>query len=288
MALMNNQTFGLTKWWLACALDIVQVDREIFRSTRMREARKKFIAGANVVKAIREWLLAAQVIKKSPENGQYELTNLGRSIKQNDKNLESASTWWAIHLAICFPERNNGAAIKDEPYVSLFNSLDGISKSWISCAELERQIFKKLSSEYAEGSVKPALEGVLNMFNTDQPLADIGLLEIQGKFKSIRLGSPIVSDEVIVHGVAMARSSLFPTRTTVDFMELIKNNVHAYLCLTPEEFRNRIRRLSNSDNWKKYLTYSENANLNSIFFSENLRSMETVLMLLQADKNAWE
>lgn len=288
MALMNNQTFGLTKWWLTCALDIVQVDRETFRSTKMREARKRFIAGTNAVKAIREWLLATQIIKKSPENGQYELTNLGRSIKQNDKNLEGSSAWWAIHLAICFPERNNGATTKDEPYVSLFNCLDSIGKSWISCDELEHQIFAKLSKEYARGSVEPALEGVFNMFNTDQPLADIGLLEIQGKFKNIRLGSPIVSDEVIVHALAMARSSLFPTRTTIDFMELIKNNVHAYLCLTPEEFRNRIRRLSNSDNWKKYLTYSENANLNSIFFSENLRSIETILILLQANKNAWE
>lgn len=288
MALINNQKFGLTKWWLTCALEVVQSDREIFRSGKMREARNKFIAGSNMLKAIREWLLAAQVIRKANENGQYELTKFGMAIKQNDKNLERSSTWWAIHLAICFPDRHNSESTKEEPYVSLFSLLNNMSKGWVSYDELEVQVTNKLSLKYAEESVKSALVGVLNMFRADQPLADIGILDFQKNFNRLRLGSPKVSDEAIVYGLAMARVSLFPTRATVDFMELIKNNVNAYLCLTPDEFRKRIRTISHNDPWRTFFSFSENVNLNSIFFSENLSPMKTLLILLQSEKDSWE
>lgn len=287
MALINNQTFGLTKWWLSCALNTLPKDRDIFRTAKMRDARIKFIAGSNVLKAIREWLLAAQVIQKSQESGCYELTNTGRAIAQHDIALEKASTWWILHLSICLPSRHHEVNIKDEPYSSLFCNLDSISKNWISREELERRVLDVLANEYAQGSVIPSWNGVMNMFAADEPLAEIGLLEIDSTFNRIRLGRPLVSDETIVYGLAKAKVSIFPTRTTIDFMELIKNNVNAFLCLTPDDFRQRLRNISNSSQWKDYFSFSETANLNSLFFSDNINPESTMIMLLKSGKDSW-
>jgi hypothetical protein len=282
MALINNQKFGITKWWLNCALETIQYDREIFRSSKAREAQKKFIAGSSVLKALKEWLLAAQIIQSASERGQYELTKFGRTIKQNDKNLENSSTWWAFHLSICFSERK-------EPYVSFFIALDNIGKSWVSLDSIKNQAAERLSRQSAEESVNSSLTGIVSMFDKDQPLADLGLVDVlqSDRQKSFRLGSPKINDEVFLHGLAMARTNLFATRTTVEFSELIKNNVHTYLCLSPEEFRKSLRSISRKDEWQKYFSFTEAVNLNSVFFSEHLKSTDTLLILLQNAKDSW-
>ena len=270
MALINNQKFGITKWWLNCALETIQYDREIFRSSKAREAQKKFIAGSSVLKALKEWLLAAQIIQSASERGQYELTKFGRTIKQNDKNLENSSTWWAFHLSICFSERK-------EPYVSFFIALDNIGKSWVSLDSIKNQAAERLSRQSAEESVNSSLTGIVSMFDKDQPLADLGLVDVlqSDRQKSFRLGSPKINDEVFLHGLAMARTNLFATRTTVD------------LCLSPEEFRKSLRSISRKDEWQKYFSFTEAVNLNSVFFSEHLKSTDTLLILLQNAKDSW-
>lgn len=287
MALINNQTFGFTKTWLVCALEIVHKENDIFRTSKMREARNKFIVGSNVLKSIKEWLLATNIIQKTKEKGCYELTNFGLSLKNNDAFLENASSWWSIHLAICFSENKNGIDAKNEPYVSLFNSLDSVSKSWVRYDEIQKNIINKFEDTYAKGSLEPAFEGVSKVFKKDQPLAEIGLIESQSGFSKIRLGSPKLTDEIIIHCLAMARNCIFSSRVTVDFDELVKNNVNGKICLSPFELKSHIRRFASNNKYSDYIGYSENANLNSINFGERLQSNKTLIELLQSKQDIW-
>ena len=233
-------------------------------------------------------ILEEHLIQKTKENGCYELTSFGLSLKKNDYLLENASSWWSIHLAICFPERKEGVEAKNEPYVSLFNCLDSASKSWVSYDDIQKKIINNFENTYAKGSLEPALEGVKKMFRTDQPLAEIGLLEHQTVLNKIRLGSPKLTDEIIIHCLAMARKSLFSSRVTIDFDELIKKNVNGFICLSPFELKSDIRRLSASTKYSAYIGYSENVNLNSVHFGDKLQASNTLLELLQSRQDVWE
>ena len=132
MALIGNQTFALSKWWASKTIDIVKVNRNTFSKENRRELRKELIAGDNVVSGIQGWMLAAQLIEKI-KSGEYELTNFARAVYDNDSKFEKSSTWWAVHLSICFSDRK-------EPYASFFLNLDTLSKDWLEWNRLKEKI----------------------------------------------------------------------------------------------------------------------------------------------------
>ena len=64
------------------------------------------------------------------------------------------------------------------------------------------------------------------MFQDDRPLADLGLIEIrkddEDKQIYIRLGSPKLTDQIIIHALAMMRLHCYKMRSGIDFSEIIK------------------------------------------------------------------
>ena len=84
MALINNQGEPISKWWVTKGLKVIKIDRHIFSSSNLRRARCEFIAGSNRLGTIKSWLSAAQLIDNSRNSREYELTDFGLAVSNND------------------------------------------------------------------------------------------------------------------------------------------------------------------------------------------------------------
>lgn len=288
MALMNNQGEPVSHWWVTKGIKTIRTDREIFHSSNMRRARCEFIAGDNRLKTIKSWLLAAQLIKSGRTAREHELTDFGFSILDNDANLDKSSSWWAFHLYTCF-------STVSEPYPNFFLQLDNLSKDWISSKQLFSKIQSNLTTDngdsYKESTLESLISGVRRMFENDCPLADLGLIEIrkddEDKQISVRLGSPKLTDQIIVHALAMMRFSCYKSRSGLDFSEINQAGLPQFLCCSPEELRKHLLRMEQSNNWKNYFSYTKAVNLDSLSFTEHCNPRETVLLLLQSGEDTW-
>lgn len=281
MALIGNQKFALSKGWASKSIELIKNNRDLFSKTKLRETRKELIAGTNVVDGIQGWLLAAQLINRI-RTGEYELTNFARSLLANDAKLNKSASWWAIHLAICFSDRS-------EPYNQFFLNLDYLSKDWMGLDELENKIDLAIE-DAAKGSLVSNLEGVRKMFENNHPLAEIGLIETRKNRESgisIRLGSPKLTDEIIIHALAMMRFHRYKSTPTVDFSELTKSGLGHFLCCSQVELREHLKRMKQSQKWFAYFNYDMQANLDSVSFNELCTPDTTMLLLLQEGGDTW-
>ena len=216
------------------------------------------------------------------KTGEYELTNFARSLLANDSKLDKSASWWAIHLAICFSDRN-------EPYNQFFSVLDNFSKDWIRLEDLVNKISLAIE-DAAKASLVSNLEGVRKMFVDDRPLAEMGLIETRKNREqgiSIRLGSPKLTDEIILHALAMVRFNRYKSTPTVDVSELVKSGLAHFLCCSQSDLSGHFKRMKQSGKWFDYFDYTSTANLNSVVFKEFCVPEKTLLLLLQEGGDTW-
>ncbi|WP_295586892.1 DUF4007 family protein [uncultured Lamprocystis sp.] len=284
MALIDTQTFPLTKQRLITALAFIPNEPDVFSSSNMRKTRVAFISGKNVLSSIRGWLLAASVITN--DRSQYYLTDYGKRLFANDSRMEKAASWWSFHLSICFSERC-------EPYRALFYVVGESGGYVIQDDTLISKIAAILDDHSglgaANASIETNLSGVLKMFMGDSPLSDLGLFDIleEDNKRRLRLAEPSVPDQAIVHALALARQKHFPTRVTVHFSELIELGFHHFLCLPLSTLRKRLRELCKSSVWQQHLEFLEGQDLDSIRFGDRLNANQTLLNLLQESEDTW-
>lgn len=288
MALINNEGEPVSKWWVSKAIDIIKTDREIFSSSNMRRARLELIAGKNRLSTIKSWMIAAQIIKNGKTTKEQELTDFGLTIYSNDPKLEKSATWWAFHLSVCVSEIS-------EPYSSFFLNLDNLSKDWINESQLIDKIQKSVLQEngemYKDSTMESLVGSVRKMFVDDRPLAQIGLIETRKNNREqgilIRLGSPKLTDEILIHALAMMRFHRFRSEATVDFSKLANSGLAHFLCCSPSELREHFKRMKQSGKWFAYFNYDTTANLDSISFGENCSPDKTLRLLLQEGQDTW-
>lgn len=281
MALIGNQKFALSKWWASKGIELIKNNRDMFSKVKIRETRRELIAGSGVVDGVQGWMQAAQLISRI-KSGEYELTNFSRALSANDPKLDKSASWWAVHLAICFSDRS-------EPYNQFFCNLDNLSQDWIKLDDLKNRINLAIE-DAAKASLDSNLEGVRNMFKNNHPLAEIGLIETRKNREqgiSIRLGTPTLTDEIILHALAMMRFSYYKSTPTVDFSELTKNGLGHFLCCSPTELREHLRRMKQSNKWHAYFNFNEQINLDSVSFAELCLPDKTLLLLLQEGQDTW-
>lgn len=280
MALIGTETFCLTRLWALTTINNLETQPDLFSKSKMRKVRVLFSAGDNMLKSIRGWMLAAQLIEGSGHK--YYVTNYAKSIVDNDKQLTKSATWWAIHLSICFSERN-------EPYAGFFRSLDVFSKEWKALDDIITVLGG--NTDYAEKSLISNMEGVKSMFIGDGPLSGLALINIRkgakGSSIELCLGEPVVPEEVIIFALALARYHEFPSRQSVDFSELEKCGICHFLCLSPEQLRKRLKEISHSQRWNNYIVFTNVANLDSISFGDSLTKTKTLISLLQESNDTW-
>jgi len=279
MALLNNNKFAVSRWWLSQGIEIVQLKSDIFSAKNLREAMRYFIAGSAVIKSINSWMVAIQVV----ERGKPGLTDFGMSLYKNDPKLFKSASWWSIHLSLCYSKSS-------DPYSYFFIKLDNLTKDWGLMNDLSKRIHAALDDS-AEQSINSSLDGIKKMFQGDNPLAELGLVEINsGAHNSgatIRLGSPILSDEIFMHALALARFSHFKSRDSISFSELAATGLPNFLCCSKEDLRKNLQRMSSMSEWQRYFGFDYAVDLESITFKDLCVPNGTLLNLLQKGQDTW-
>jgi len=105
----GHETFTLRHGWLKKAVDAVQADRQIFVKDR---AMVDLGVGKNMVRSIRHWALASDVLREMPGTRGAELaaTEFGDLIfgpQGADPFLEDLNTLWLIHWKLATNERRS-------------------------------------------------------------------------------------------------------------------------------------------------------------------------------------
>lgn len=101
MKFRGYETFSLRKGWLHKGIAAIQTDSHVFYqkdSTPMDELG----LGSNMVKSLRYWLFATQLIKEVYNNGRKEmmLSDIGQVIWDNDQFFQEDGTWQLIHYLL--------------------------------------------------------------------------------------------------------------------------------------------------------------------------------------------
>jgi hypothetical protein len=105
----GHETFTLRHGWLKKAVDAVKSDIQIFASDH---AMVDLGVGKNMVRSIRHWALAADVLSEMPGTRGTEVsaTDFGDSVfgaKGTDPFLEDLNTLWMIHWKLAKNERRS-------------------------------------------------------------------------------------------------------------------------------------------------------------------------------------
>jgi len=100
----GHETFSLRLGWLKKAVDIVPHTSDIFNTD---SAIIQFGVGKNMVRSIRHWSLATEVIEKDPNSKKhniYRVSKFGDYLfgKQGvDPYCEDSATLWLLHWLLC-------------------------------------------------------------------------------------------------------------------------------------------------------------------------------------------
>jgi hypothetical protein len=283
---IDTQTFALSRWWAQAALASVRTNSSLFTSANLRTARRELIAGANQLKAIKNWLFAAQLIEQADKK--YIVSRYGLCFLQNDREFRKSSSWWAFHLLVCFG--------KDPfPYDAFFLSLNPDVRQFSSFSQISKSISEQ-NTDAAANSIATYMEGILKMFRDDGPLMGLGLVE-QKKEKTIaeevsteiywRVGQASVPDSAILLAIALARSKHFAVRPSIDFGELLSIGAGHFLTLSQDQLRHRLRQLSSNDRWKSEIKFDDVANITSITFGQRFNPERMLIILMQDGVDSW-
>lgn len=164
MRLQGHEKFALRDGWLNKGLFLVNDNPTVFQG---KEGPDLFGIGNNMVKSLRYWLKAFNLISENSTKGAV-LTELGRIILSEDPYIEDSFTLWVLHSQIV---KNIAEATS---WYMFFNRCD-IEE--MDKEKIERILFREIT-KYAMGqtfsdkSVKSDLDVILNMYGKGKEIED--------------------------------------------------------------------------------------------------------------------
>lgn len=162
--LQGHEKFVLRDGWLNKGIMLIEHNPFVFQG---QDAPDIFGLGNNMVKSLRYWLKAYNLIEEKGTKGVF-LTDIAKTIVKYDKYFEDIFTIWILHSNIA---KNIGEATT---WYMFFNccDLDEFDKDEIiKC--LKREIFKYTNgASFAEQSLKNDVDILLNMYGKERGISD--------------------------------------------------------------------------------------------------------------------
>ncbi len=204
--LQGHEKFALRDGWITKGLMNVSKNAAVFQG---KDAPDIFGIGNNMVKSLRYWMKAFNLISENPSKG-AKLTELGEIIYQNDPYIEDNFTLWILHSQIA---TNIEEATS---WYMFFNRCDfeDSDKSTIENI-VTREISKYvLGQSFSSNSVKNDIDVILNMYGKIRdwkdpedknilPFASLGLIRnVDGVYSKSSPDSRSISVWVILYGLA--------------------------------------------------------------------------------------
>jgi len=263
MALKTDK-FAITRYWLSTAISELPGHPDLFTKAKLSAARKAFLAGANQLTAIKNWLSRAEVIEV--DYGRATLTDVGKLMAAQDERAEKAWTWWLFHLHLCA----NGDAF---PYSTFYWRFEPEGKTWWTFEGIVDELGAHQDSEeeLAKESVKSYFEGVEQTFRPGHPLHSLGLVEQREpvgetgrKLTRRKLTCP--ADVVVAYTSLLYHSVFFSGMATVEARLLLERGMGGALGMRDADIRDSFVRISQHSRLSGFVQYTQAANLDSLQF----------------------
>ncbi len=206
MRLQGHEKFPLREGWLSKGLINVLDNPKVFQG---KEGPDVFGIGNNMVKSLRYWLKAFNLIEESPTKGAV-LTVLGEIISKYDPYIEDEFTVWILHSQIA------RSLYEATSWYMFFNRCDieDLDKETIEKILL-REIRKyALDQTFSEKSVKSDLDVILNMYvkkkgaedpedNSISPFTNLKLLKTnEGTYTKVQPDRNSINEWVVLYELA--------------------------------------------------------------------------------------
>ena len=183
--LKKNESFYIREGWFEKAINAIAEDRN--RNIFYKNDGIEILGiGSNMVKGLKYWLKAANIIDASGSNA---LTELGELIYKYDRYLDTHFSWFFIHYYMC---RN----FDECPINSLFfnSSIRNFNKQNLLDYMLEELSEENINSKYLESDINVFIKSYVNediIYNPEDnyicPLSSLKLIKKErGEYRRIR------------------------------------------------------------------------------------------------------
>lgn len=289
-AFSGHETFPLRFTWLPKAIREVETDPQAFSDPD--QAMVRLGVGKNMVKSMRHWALATEVLEEEGDRGQRSLrpSVLGQRIlgaEGLDPYLEQPATLWFLHWRVAGrPDRTttwywafNHAPQPDFTKDDLTAWLLGLieERGWrATAASLKRDIDVFIRSYVPSlGTKKAAVEDVL-----DCPLVELDLIhahEERGRFIIDRHPRPTLPDALFAFALVeyLGRTERTAMSVPLDEIALAAGSPGRTFALSERDLLGRLERLSEIT--ESGLVYDETAGLRQV----HIHRMPEALPLLE-------
>lgn len=182
----GHEKFVLRAGWLTKGLLAVSADARVFSGNNGPDVLG---VGSNMVKAIRYYLQAFDLVIESSQKGTM-LNEVGKVIAECDRYIEDYFTLCLLHMRISMNRE------KATTWYLTFNQKDLSEFTKDELLDyLKRELFALSGKEYPDGSIKDDIDVLLNMYGKADssadpedklycPLASLGLIDRDGELYS--------------------------------------------------------------------------------------------------------
>jgi hypothetical protein len=210
--LKGHGSFYIREGWLQKGLKKFRlVGPDLFNK---KEANEILGVGANMVSAIKYWLISTGLLEYSDDKKILRITSLGERIQQYDPYFEDYFTLWILHYNIVTTKEYCTS------WYLFFNHIDAKYFSKQELFELVKDKFEKIfkPTKYSTRSLEDDCECIIKMYlynryeevlpedNLISPFAKLGLIKLKDRKKGVyEKGTPnftLLSPLVILYALA--------------------------------------------------------------------------------------
>jgi len=205
--LQGHEKFPLREGWLNKGISAVKADPLVFQG---KDGPDVFGIGSNMVKSLRYWLKAFNLIKESSGKG-ATLTELAEIIEEYDPYFEDVFTIWTLHSQIA---KNKEEATS---WYMFFNkcNIEELPKDKIESILLREITNYAIGQSFSEKSVKNDLDVLISMYGKDKnavdpednsisPFVQLRLLRnSDGLYSKVSPDNRIVSEWIVLYELAV-------------------------------------------------------------------------------------
>jgi len=263
---LKTDSFPVKKHWLSAGLKAVPSNPKIFSKAALSDARKIFLAGDNQLTAVRAWMEGSDLIEKNGRD--YKLTPVGITVVGKDPELNTAFSWWLVHIHLSVNE--------NFPYSALFSSFD-VDGNWMLISEVLEglgEVAKKQGLELAAGSIDSYFAGVDASFRPGQMPYMLGLIE-RRKTKAdgsekllIRRTSIRPSKELIVYTALLLHRRYFKGQETVATPDLLNCGLARILGMRDSDLRDQLKEMRHDKECSSLIEYTQKQDMDHIHFKK--------------------
>lgn len=182
MKIKGHEKFVLREGWLTKGIRGVSEDDHLFSGN---DGADKLGVGTNMVKSIRYWMQAFDLLEEDTKTG-ITLNTFGDKILNKDLYLEDAFTLWLLHSRIAKNED------KATTWFVFFNKVDAEEFTKEEIFEpIKRELLLIADKNFPDKSLSDDIDVLLNMYSRGKkdedpedknvcPLVELGLIKKEG------------------------------------------------------------------------------------------------------------